>query len=131
MRYLCGGRHAEPTGKQLSYHDISWGEVYYRNFEGRCLKRLANAFGNDLGGFKNIMQANPGLKAVPLDKGDAGYRFEFISGFYMSFLLWAGDDEFPPSAQILFDDNFGLTFTAEDIAVTCETAISRLKDLCS
>jgi hypothetical protein len=69
---------------------------------------------------------NPGLKFEKLDKSDAGYRFEFMSGLYMSFLLWEGDDEFPASAQILFDDNFPHAFTAEDIAVVGDVAISRL-----
>jgi hypothetical protein len=129
MRYLCGGKYAETTGKQLSYHDVPWGEVYYRNFEGRCLKRLAYTFGANIAGFKRIMEGEAGLKAASLNKSDAGYRFEFMTGFYLNFLIWAADEEFPPSAQILFDDNFAIAFTAEDLAVVCETAISRLKSL--
>jgi hypothetical protein len=43
----------------------------------------------------------------------------------MSVLFWAADEEFPPSAQILFDDNF----PAEDIAVACTVAADRLKDM--
>jgi hypothetical protein len=123
LRYLCGGRYTEATGRRLSYREIPWGEVYYRNFEGRCIKRLANTFGNNLENFRRIMGT---LHAEALDKGDAGYRFEFINGFYMDILLWAGDDEFPPSAQILFDDNFIPAFTAEDIAVLGEVLIAKL-----
>jgi hypothetical protein len=135
LRYLCEGKYLAPQGKQLSYHEIPWGPVYYRNFEGRCIKRLARTFGNDLPRFRHIMETSPGLRAEPLGRGDAGdragyragYRFEFISGLYMGFLLWAGDEEFPPSAQILFDDNFVFAFTAEDLAVAGEAAIERLK----
>ncbi|MDR3333322.1 MAG: DUF3786 domain-containing protein [Treponema sp.] len=127
LHYLCEGKHAETTGKQLSYHDIPWGEVYYRNFEGRCLKRFAYTFGNDPAALRRIMEK--GLCAEPLGKGDAGYRFEFMSGLYMSLLLWAGDDEFPPSSQMLFDDNFVFAFTAEDIAVVGEVVIGRLKGM--
>ncbi|MDR1400310.1 MAG: DUF3786 domain-containing protein [Treponema sp.] len=126
LRYLCEGRYTEAAGRRLSYREIPWGEVYYRNFEGRCLKRLANDFGNDLENFRRIMRI---LCAEVLDKGDAGYRFEFIKGLYMDILLWAGDDEFPPSAQILFNDNFVSAFTAEDIAVVGEVVIARLKGI--
>ncbi|MDR2484253.1 MAG: DUF3786 domain-containing protein [Treponema sp.] len=127
LHYLCEGRYVEYQGNQRSYQEIPWGEVYYPNFRGRCILRFAHTFGNDLPAFRRIMDETKGLRAEPLKQGDAGYRFEFLTGLYMSFLLWAGDEEFVPSAQILFDDNFEFAFTAEDIAVAGEAAIGRLK----
>jgi hypothetical protein len=129
LRYLCEGTYRPAEGKQLSYREIPWGEVYFRNFEGRCIRRFAASFGKDIPAFKWVMEETPGLRAEPLSQGDAGYRFEFSSGLFMSLLLWAADDEFPASAQILFDDNFPAAFTAEDIAVVGEVVISRLKAL--
>jgi hypothetical protein len=75
------------------------------------------------------MEKNPWLRVEVLGKGDAGYRFEFLNGLFVSILLWGADDEFPPSAQILFDDNFVFAFTAEDIAVVGEVIIEGLKSL--
>jgi hypothetical protein len=142
LRYLCEGRYAEPGGRRLSYREIPWGEVYYRNFEGRCIRRLAGAFGGNLELFRRIMEGAPGLRAQRTDEGHAApqepngvpitrlaYRFEFCTGLYMSFLLWAADEEFPPSAQILFDDNLPAAFTAEDLAAAGGIAIDRLKDM--
>jgi hypothetical protein len=129
LHYLCEGRYIEYQGNQRSYQEIPWGEVYYTNFRGRCILRFAHTFGHDVPAFKRIMEETKGLRAEPLKQGDAGYRFEFITGLYLSFLLWAGDEEFSPSAQILFDDNFEFAFTAEDIAVVGEVVISRLKGL--
>jgi hypothetical protein len=127
LRYLCTGRHMESLGKQLSYNEIPWGKVYYRNFEGRCLKRLAQTFGNDLESLRRVMENWASLEALPLKQGDAGYRFKFMNGLFISIMLWAGDDEFPPSAQMLFDDNFVSAFSAEDLAVVGEIVINRLK----
>ncbi|MDR1128652.1 MAG: DUF3786 domain-containing protein [Treponema sp.] len=127
LRYLCEGRYFGWNGKRLSYNEVPWGPVYYRNFEGRCLKRLAYGFGNDIPRFRRIIENAPGLKAEKLPQGDAGYRLEFLSGLFISLILYAGDDEFPPSAQILFDDNLVSAFTAEDLAVAGEVAIDRLK----
>jgi hypothetical protein len=129
LRYLCAGKYFESRGKQLSYREIPWGPVYYPNFRGRCINRFAAVFGRDPAAFREIMEKSPGLRAQALDQGDAGYRFEFMTGLFMSLLLWAGDDEFPPSAQILFDDNFVFAFTAEDLAVVGEVVITRLKAL--
>ncbi|AEF80524.1 DUF3786 domain-containing protein [Leadbettera azotonutricia] len=126
LRYLCEGKYAVSTGKQLSYREIPWGEVYFKNFEGRCLKRFAHAFSSDIEGLKKALAD---MGAEKLNKGDAGYRFEFCSGLYMSALIWAADDEFPPSAQMLFDDNFASAFTVEDIAVVGGVVIDRLKEM--
>jgi hypothetical protein len=127
LRYLCEGRYLSGNGGRLSYNDIPWGPVYYRNFEGRCLKRLAYTFGNDIPRFRRIIETAPGLKAEKLPQGDAGFRIEFLSGLYISLILYAADEEFPPSAQILFDDNLVFAFTAEDLAAAGEIVIDRLK----
>lgn len=129
LHYLCEGTYVEPQGKQRSYQEIPWGEVYYQNFKGRCITRLAYTFGKDLPGFRRVMEETPTLHAEPLTQGDAGYRFEFMSGLHISFLVWAEDEEFPPSAQILFDDNVAFAFTAEDIAYAGEVIIKRLKEI--
>ena len=44
-------------------------------------------------------------------------------------ILWAGDDEFPPSSQILFSDNFPNAFQAEDMAVVGDITITMIKAL--
>jgi hypothetical protein len=129
LHFLCEGKYFSSRGKRLAYNEIPWGNVYYRNFDGRCLKRCARAFGHDIPGFKKIFSQNPALRAEALPEGDAGYRFEFINGLYISLILWGADDEFPPSAQILFDDNMIFAFTAEDLAVAGEVLVERLKRL--
>jgi hypothetical protein len=123
IRYFINGSHFEPTGKQLTYRDVPGGELYYPNFLGRCIKRLAFKFGRDLDKFSAAMEK---IGAERVQMGDCAYRFEFISGLCMTFILWSGDDELPPSAQILFDNNFPFAFTAEDIAVVGDVSIAAL-----
>ena len=45
----------------------------------------------------------------------------------MQLILWEGDEEFPPSSQILFSDNFPVSFQAEDMAVMGDVIIGSLK----
>ena len=54
---------------------------------------------------------------------------EFINGHFVRFILWAGDDEFPPSSQILFSDNFPLSFETYDLAVVGDISITTLKKM--
>jgi len=76
-----------------------------------------------------MIKSAPGLNAELLNAGDASCRLEFINGLFVTIILWREDSEFPPSAQILFDDNFVFAFTAEDLAVTGEIMVDRLKRL--
>lgn len=126
IRYLTRGVASSSTGKFLTYREVPHGEVYYRQFNGRCMMRLAFSYGNRLEEFKRKMEL---IGAVNCGHGDAGYEFEFINGYRVQFLLWSGDDEFPPSSQILFSDNFPLSFEAEDLAVVGDIAIGTLKKI--
>mgnify|MGYP001624028979 FL=1 len=124
LRYLTEGDRMQATGNLLSYRDLPWGEVYYRQFYGRCILRLARSFGNRLEEFRGIME---GLKGIPREYGDVSYEFEFMEGLRLCFVLWAGDEEFPPSAQILFSDNFPLAYAAEDAAYIGDVVLDYMK----
>ncbi|MDR1148096.1 MAG: DUF3786 domain-containing protein [Spirochaetaceae bacterium] len=129
LRYLCRGKWTAPGGRQLSYSDIPWGNLYFRNFEGRCIKRIENTFGNDTTGFSKIFEENESLRAEKLAGKECAWRFEFLSGIFISIIIWEKDEDFPAKAQILFDDNFPAAFSAEDTAVACDICISRLKKM--
>ena len=124
LRYLLDGRKADPTGRYLTYREFPWGEVYLQQFDGRCIKRFAFSYGTKPELLRKIMERLP---AKPLDRGDVGYEVELMDGLGMQFMLWLPDDEFPPSAQILFSDNFQLAFTAEDMANIGDILIGRMK----
>jgi len=126
MRYLIEGRFAETQGSFLTFREVPWGAVYTATFDGRCIKRLAFSFGNKPGDFKKAME---NIGASPLKIGDISYEFELLKGLKLQFILWQGDDEFPPSSQILFSDNFPMAFTAEDMAVVGDVTIGSLKSL--
>lgn len=124
VRYLSEKAKTLFFGKFLTYREVPWGEVYFRQFQGRCLMRLAFSYGNKLEAFKKVMTA---MGAKPLEQGDCAFELEFMEGFFIRLILWEGDDEFPPSSQILFSDNFAVTFAAEDLAVAGDICINMMK----
>lgn len=124
LRYLTSGRFAGSLGGFLAYQDMPWGNVYYQNFYGRCILRLAYAFNGKAEQLKKAMEP---LNASPYSKGDMGYEFAFMKGLLVRVSIWNGDEEFPPSAQILFSDNFRYAFTAEDMAFVGDIFIKVLK----
>ena len=126
LRFLTQGQLVKGTGKYVTYREVPWGEVYFRQFEGRCLTRLKFGFGFKLDKFAEVMEK---LGAKKIAMGDVAYEFEYINGLYVRFILWAGDDEFPPASQILFADNFPYAYQAEDLAVVGDISITTLKIL--
>lgn len=124
LRYFTEGDHMRATGNLLSYRDLPWGEVYYRQFYGRCIMRLARMFGNRLEEFKTVME---GLKGIPKEYGDMAYEFQFLEDLRLCFVLWTGDEEFPASAQILFSDNFPVAYAAEDVAYIGDVVMDYIK----
>ena len=127
MRYLLEGKFAPASEKEISYEEFPSGAVYNLQFDGRVLGRLAAEFGKDPGLLKTAVESIPGLSFESLGGADAGYRIEFLNGFFVSVLVWEGDSEFPSSGQMLFSENFKYAFSAEDMAVVGDIVITRLK----
>lgn len=124
MRFLINGSKRIGSGSFVTYREVPWGEAYLGSFNGRCIRRLAYSYDRARDKFAPAMEL---LGAEKIKGGDEGYELEFMDGLFVRFLVWAGDDEFPPSAQILFSDNFPSAFSAEDMAVTGDICIGALK----
>ncbi|MDR2606565.1 MAG: DUF3786 domain-containing protein [Oscillospiraceae bacterium] len=127
LRYLTEGCLRLPAGRFITFREAPKAAIYDANFQGRCLKRLAYGFGAQLPLWRKVMRS---LGALELPEyGDAAFDWEIMPALTVRFILWEGDEEdgFPPSAQILFSDNFPQAFSAEDLAVVGDVTINRMK----
>ncbi len=124
LRYLLEAKAASWAGTWKTFREMPWGETYAKPFSGRVLTRAAFAFGFRLDAFRNACEK---LDGTAVDHGDAGYQFDLIGDYKMQILVWAGDEEFPPSTQILYSDNFAVGFTAEDRVVAGDILIALIK----
>jgi len=123
-RRILAGKPEAAAGQMLSYVEMPWGNVYQKQFDGRCIKRLAFGFGNNQVLFQEACET---LRGVPAKGGDIAYDIPFMKDLTVRMIVWEGDDEFPPSAQFLFSDNFPSVFSAEDIAVTGDIILDAMK----
>ena len=130
MRVLYAGTYAPPTKVFKAYREMPWGELYDSNFNGRCIKRFAFGFGFKPDVFIKAAETLSGKKLNPEEtsSGDIAFDFPFLGGIISRFILWKPDEEFPPSAQILFSDNSALMYNAEDLAAVGDVIISALKE---
>ena len=124
LRCLLEARELPGTGQWKTFREMPWGELYIQPFSGRCLTRAAFTFGTRLPAFRAACEK---LGAKKLPHGDAGYEFPFFGPYAREILVWEGDDEFPPSAQLLYTDNFAQGFAAEDRVVAGDILITHIK----
>ena len=124
LRYLLESRDIRWGGDWKTFREMPWGEMYIKPYTGRVLTRAAFTFGTRVAAFRTAAEKMGGL---PLPNGDAGYQFDLIGGYRMRILVWEGDDEFPPNAQVLYSDNFAEGFAAEDRVVAGDILISAVK----
>ena len=124
LRYLLESKQAAFGGEWKTFREMPWGEMYIKPYTGRVLTRAAFTFGTRVAAFKAAAEK---MGAVPLKHGDAGYQFDLIGPYRMQIMVWEGDDEFPPNAQVLYSDNFAEGFAAEDRVVAGDILISTIK----
>ena len=124
LRYLLEGKQVFRKGGWKTFREMPWGELYIKPYTGRVLTRAAFTFGTRVDAFKAACEK---MGAMPLSHGDAGYQFDFLGDYAMQIMVWAGDDEFPPNAQILYSDNFEDGFAPEDRVVAGDILITQIK----
>ena len=124
LRYLLESKAAVWTGEWKTFREMPWGEMYIQPYTGRVLTRAAYTFGFRVAAFKAAAEK---MGALPVPYGDAGFEFTLIGNYKMRFLVWEGDDEFPPSTQVLYSDNFAAGFAAEDRVVAGDILITAIK----
>ena len=124
LRYLLESKKAVWGGTWKTFREMPWGEMYIKPYTGRVLTRAAYTFSFKLAAFSAACER---MGAVKLTHGDAGYLFELLPGFFIQILIWQGDEEFPPNAQVIYSDNFAEGFAAEDRVVAGDILISTIK----
>lgn len=124
LRYLLESREISWDGDWKTFREMPWGEMYIKPYTGRVLSRAAVTFGTRIEKFRAACEK---MGALPLSHGDAGYQFDFLGPYKMQILLWEGDDEFPPNAQVLYSANFSDGFAPEDRVVAGDILISTVK----
>ena len=124
LRYLLECKAAPWGGQWKTFREMPWGELYIKPYTGRVLTRAAFTFGTRVDAFRAACEK---MGATALKHGDAGYQFDFIGDCAMQIMVWEGDEEFPPNAQVLYSDNFETCFAPEDRVVAGDILITAIK----
>lgn len=98
--YLLESRIIEPTGEWISEKDIPGGTTFFRGPHEIPTHLICTRFQNDTAAFQKKCEQ---LYGHPIAMGDAAYRFDITPCLPVAVLFWAGDDDFPSEAKLLYD----------------------------
>ena len=113
LHYMMGKDRMDLSPKWIAYREIEGAAFYFSAFVKRAIDPLKKVFGQNLKGFTT---ASKNLGGKPIQFGDAGFEFNLFPRVPVQLIVWEGDDEFPPEANILFDQTIGAILPPEDIA---------------
>lgn len=101
MHYLVHADGTPVSGMWITYRHLPGANLFEQRFTDMALQPLLDSFGNDAEGFR---QAGLAIGGTPMSRtGDAAFRFMALPKIPMGCILYLGDDEVPPSINILFD----------------------------
>jgi hypothetical protein len=117
LHYFLGAKGVPLSGKLSAFGELPEGKVYLRTFAKRTTDHLARFFGNEPDCLLEIGSKFGGYRA---DYGDIAVTIPAFRFVPVTFIVWKGDEEFPPEANILFDSTTPGYLSTEDIIVLCE-----------
>ena len=122
LHYLLTADGTPPAGAWTAYRELPDGLFYAATFAARAEEPLTRAFagpappGFGPAGLTAFRDAARRAGGVALTLGDASFRFAALPRLDVAVLVWAGDDEEPGEARVLFDASAGHYLPAEDLA---------------
>jgi hypothetical protein len=123
LHYLLTARGESLQQNPITFRQVPEGPFYYSAFIRRALDPLAQTFGDEPQG---LLDCGYHLGAVPDELGDASITLKPLPRVPVTFVIWGGDDELPPQANILFDESIVSYLPTEDIAVLSSMIVYRL-----
>ena len=102
---------------------VTGGAGYIGSFRGRIVAPLLRIFGQRP---EALLEAASELDGSSLDMGDAAVVLAALPRVPIAFVLWSGDDEFAPSASVVFDASIDGYLDAEAATVLAELATRRM-----
>jgi hypothetical protein len=124
LQYLVLADGTPLAQQWVSLRELPNGAFYERAFQSYSGNLVARHFKSDIEAFREALQ----LGGEPIALGDAAFRFWALPRIPLALVYWSGGEEFPASAQVLFDASAGhyhhLEMLAHLGAMLCDRVIA-------
>jgi hypothetical protein len=98
--YLTNAKDIKPTHTWVNEKGLKGGFTFFQGPHSLQVEELINLFGKDSEAFLKTGQKLGGSEIL---YGDKGFALEVFPKVPLAYILWKGDEEFPPRIRVLFD----------------------------
>jgi len=123
LHYLAQAKGTPLANKVISYKELPEGSNYFPTFSKRAIKPVLDHFGTEP---ERLIDVAAELGGYQADYGDVAVTINAFPHVPITFVLWQGDEEFPPGGNVLFDSTIPDYLSTEDINILCEAIAWRL-----
>ena len=124
LRYLNNAKETSGEEKLIGFNELPSGSFYNPAFSQSVVKPFINFFGKEL---QKLKWAAKRLGGVEVPFGDVGMRISFLPKVKISFIIWEGDDEFPPQGKILFNSHIVSYLSTEGVVIASAMTFNELR----
>jgi len=115
LHYLNNAKKEDLTGELIAYQEIPSARFYLNSFNARTTDPFIVAFGDNPDKLPIVAQEL--FAAQTASMGDVSVTIQAFPKVPTTFVIWRGDEEFPPNGTILFDSSIkDNLLSTEDIA---------------
>jgi hypothetical protein len=123
VHYLTLAKGIALSGKLVTYKQVPGGTPYFAGFSQLAVEPLLSHFGEKP---ERLIPAAGNLGGKKVNRGDAAVTIDAFSRVPVIVVLQKGDEEFPPTASVLFDSTIPDYLPSEDIRILREIIASKL-----
>lgn len=98
--YLVEAKDLKPTHTWISEKDLKGGSTFFRGPHHLQVEELEARYGKEPEAF---LRAGRKLGGNEILYGDKGFALDVFPKIPLAYVLWKGDEEFPPRIGVLFD----------------------------
>lgn len=124
LHYLNTAEGVPLHHRWISFKELPSGQIYIDPFYNRAVRPLIKLFGNDP---EALVKAGLALGGKKEDLGDFSVTIPVFPMVPITYVIWRGDEEFPPSGNILFDASASCYLPVEDYAVIAGLVVYELR----
>ncbi|KKM06749.1 hypothetical protein LCGC14_1740870 [marine sediment metagenome] len=126
LRYLNNAKEASGEEKLIGFNELPSGSFYNPAFSEGVVKSFVSFFGEEP---EKLEWAAKRLGGVEVPFGDVGVKIPFLPKVKISFIIWEGDDEFPPNGKVLFNSGVSCYLSTEGVVIASTMVFNKLKSM--
>ena len=123
LHYLITARGVPVAEKWITFREVPSGAFYYAAFVKRAILPLGKWFGGKPSLLDGVARVIGQLLPSP---GDKALKILALPRVPVVLSLWNGDEEFPPEANLYFDQSIASYLSTEDIAYLAGSVVYKV-----